>query len=52
MFGFLHPAPASRAYRRCYARLCQFQHLHYGFWSLPFHSYEATFLFAAVDADE
>ena len=51
MFGFLNPRPHRREYRRVYARLCQAQQLHYGFWALPFHSYEAVFLYqCAIDA--
>ena len=51
MFGFLNPRPHSRDYRRAYARLCQHQRRAYGVWSLPFHSYEAVFLYqCALDA--
>jgi hypothetical protein len=50
MFGFLNPRPHSETYRRVYARLCQHQHLHYGIGSLPFHSFEAVFLYqCAID---
>ena len=45
MFGFLNPRPHSRGYRRVYARLCQHQRRYYGMQSLPFHSFEAVFLF-------
>ena len=45
MFGFLNPRPHSWAYRRAYARLCQHQRRAYGLLSLPFHSYEAVFLY-------
>jgi hypothetical protein len=45
MFGFLNPRPHSADYRRAYARLCQHQRRSYGLWSLPFHSYEAVFLY-------
>ncbi|HEX3147952.1 MAG TPA: DUF5685 family protein [Gemmataceae bacterium] len=51
MFGFLNPRPHSADYRRAYARLCQHQRRAYGILSLPFHSYEAVFLYqCAVDA--
>jgi hypothetical protein len=51
MFGFLNPRPHSWAYRRAYARLCQHQRRSYGMLSLPFHSYEAVFLYqCALDA--
>ncbi len=45
MFGFLNPRPHSADYRRAYARLCQHQRRGYGLWALPFHSYEAVFLY-------
>ena len=51
MFGFLNPRPHSGEYRRAYARLCQHQRRAYGLLSLPFHSYEAVFLYqCALDA--
>src|SRR5689334_4489763 len=51
MFGFLNPRPHSGPYRRAYARLCQHQRRAYGLLSLPFHSYEAVFLYqCALDA--
>jgi hypothetical protein len=51
MFGFLSPRPHGADYRRFYARLCQYQRLFYGLGALPFHSYEAVFLFeCAADA--
>jgi Family of unknown function (DUF5685) len=51
MFGFLNPRPHSADYRRAYARLCQHQRRQYSLFSLPFHSYEAVFLYQfALDA--
>jgi hypothetical protein len=51
MFGFLNPRPHPADYRRAYARLCQHQRRTCGLWSLPFHSYEAVFLYqCAVNA--
>ena len=45
MFGFLNPRPHTPAYRQAYARLCQNQRANFGVRSLPFHSYEAVFLY-------
>ncbi len=45
MFGFLNPRPHTPDYRRAYARLCQHQRANFGVRSLPFHSYEAVFLY-------
>lgn len=45
MFGFLNPRPHSLEYRRAYARLCQHQRQFFGITSLPFHSFEAVFLY-------
>lgn len=51
MFGFLNPRPHSFDYRRAYARLCQHQRRAFGMLALPFHSYEAVFLYqVALDA--
>ena len=51
MFGFLRPRPQSDDYRRAYARLCVHQRQRLGLRSLPFHSYEAVFLYQlALDA--
>ena len=51
MFGFLRPSPQSNDYRRSYARLCVHQRQRLGIRSLPFHSYEAVFLYQlALDA--
>ncbi len=51
MFGFLSPHPHSDDYRRAYARLCVHQRQRFGVCSLPFHSYEAVFLYQlALDA--
>ncbi len=51
MFGFMKPEAESLGYRSLYSRLCQHQRRHYGLLSLPFHSYEAVFLYTcAVDA--
>lgn len=51
MFGFLSPHPHSDDYRRAYARLCVHQRRRFGVRSLPFHSYEAVFLYQlALDA--
>ena len=45
MFGFLAPTfPISR-WRQSYARICQTQRHLFGITSLPFLSYEATFLY-------
>ena len=57
MFGFLSPHPHSDDYRRAYARLCVHQRQRLGIRSLPFHSYEAVFLYqlsldaGSVDAE-
>ncbi len=45
MFGFLNPRPHTPDYRRAYARVCQHQRANFGVRSLPFHSYEAVFLY-------
>ncbi len=45
MFGFLNPRPHTRSYRQTYARLCQIHRHWAGTLALPFHSYEAVFLF-------
>ncbi len=51
MFGFLSPRPHPDDYRRAYARLCVHQRRRFGARSLPFHSYEAVFLYQlALDA--
>ena len=51
MFGFLRPSAQSDDYRRVYARLCVHQRQRLGIRSLPFHSYEAVFLYQlALDA--
>ncbi len=50
MFGFLAPQRRIPKWRQSYARICQFQRRLYGLTSLPFLSYEATFLYRlAVD---
>lgn len=50
MFGFLAPRESLPQWRRCYARVCQHQRRFFGLTSLPFLSYEATFLYqVAVD---
>lgn len=50
MFGFLSPLRPARKWRQSYARVCQYQHRLFGITSLPFLSYEATFLYQlAVD---
>ncbi len=51
MFGFFKPGVESFDYRSIYSRCCQHQRQHYGLLSLPFHSYEAVFLYTcALDA--
>lgn len=51
MFGFLNPLTHSHKYLVSYARVCQYQGLHYGPWSLAFHNYESVFLFqCAIDS--
>jgi len=50
MFGFLAPQRRILKWRQAYARICQFQRRLYGLTSLPFLSYEATFLYRlAID---
>ncbi len=50
MFGFLKPNNRIQAWRQSYARVCQTQRRMFGLTSLPFLSYEATFLYQlAVD---
>ncbi|MFO0999344.1 MAG: DUF5685 family protein [Planctomycetaceae bacterium] len=50
MFGFLKPTGRISAWRQSYARVCQTQRRLFGLTSLPFLSYEATFLYQlAVD---
>lgn len=50
MFGFLAPGKRIPEWRRHYARVCQYQRKLFGLTSLPFLSYEATFLYQlAVD---
>ncbi|MEQ9410721.1 MAG: DUF5685 family protein [Fuerstiella sp.] len=50
MFGFLRPQQRIPAWRRSYARICQVQRQLFGLTSLPFLSYEATFLYQlAID---
>lgn len=50
MFGFLAPQRRILEWRQAYARICQFQRRLYGLTSLPFLSYEATFLYRlAID---
>ena len=46
MFGFMNPGAQTLEYRSIYSRLCQHQRQHYGLLSMPFHSYEAVFLYA------
>jgi hypothetical protein len=46
MFGFLNPRTCDLAYRSLYARCCQHQRAHFGLLSLPYLSYESTFLYA------
>lgn len=51
MFGFLKPTSRITQWRQSYARVCQTQRRLYGLTSLPFLSYEATFLYQlAVDS--
>jgi hypothetical protein len=51
MFGMLRPAKQDTDYRRVYARCCQHHQLNCGLLSVPFHSYEAVFLYTfALDA--
>lgn len=45
MFGFLAPRQRTLRWRQSYARICQHQRLMFGLTSLPFLSYEATFLY-------
>lgn len=45
MFGFLAPRQKIPKWRQSYARVCQHQRLLFGLTSLPFLSYEATFLY-------
>ncbi len=45
MFGFLAPRQKIPKWRQSYARVCQYQRLLFGVTSLPFLSYEATFLY-------
>ncbi len=45
MFGFLAPRQKIPNWRQSYARVCQYQRLQFGVASLPFLSYEATFLY-------
>ncbi|MCY2967107.1 MAG: DUF5685 family protein [Planctomycetota bacterium] len=53
MFGFLRGPPCDREYRQIYAGLCDFQRRNFGLESLPFLSYEATFLYQfAVDTGD
>lgn len=50
MFGFLAPRQKIPEWRRSYARVCQVQRHLFGLTSLPFLSYEATFLYQlAID---
>ena len=50
MFGFLKPDKRFSRWRQSYARVCQTQRRMFGLTSLPFLSYEATFLYQlAVD---
>ncbi len=50
MFGFLAPQQPEPTWRRTYARICQVQNRLFGIKSLPFLSYEATFLYQlAID---
>jgi hypothetical protein len=48
MFGFMTPAAETLNYRSIYSRCCQHQRAHYGLLSLPFHSYEAVFLYTCA----
>lgn len=51
MFGFLAPLDKNPIWRQSYARVCQFQNRLFGISSLPFLSYEATFLYQlAIDS--
>jgi len=51
MFGFLSPRPHSDRYRHAYARVCVHLRRAFGVRALPFHSYEAVFLYQlALDA--
>ena len=51
MFGFLKPTGRISEWRQSYARVCQTQRRMFGLTSLPFLSYEATFLYQlAVDS--
>jgi len=51
MFGFLSPRPHSDSYRHAYARVCVHLRRASGVRALPFHSYEAVFLYQlALDA--
>lgn len=51
MFGFLSPRPHSDHYRHAYARVCVHLRRAFGLRALPFHSYEAVFLYQlALDA--
>lgn len=51
MFGFLRPENRLSEWRQSYARICQTQRRMFGLTSLPFLSYEATFLYQmAVDS--
>lgn len=45
MFGFLAPRQKISKWRQSYARVCQHQRTLFGLTSLPFLSYEATFLY-------
>ncbi|MCA9033831.1 MAG: hypothetical protein KDA91_01815 [Planctomycetaceae bacterium] len=45
MFGFLKPAAKLPLWRQSYARICQTQRRLFGMMSLPFLSYEATFVY-------
>lgn len=50
MFGFLAPRQKIPHWRQSYARICQHQRSLFGLTSLPFLSYEATFLYQlAID---
>lgn len=51
MFGFLSPRPHPDSYRHAYARVCVHLRQAFGLRALPFHSYEAVFLYQlALDA--
>jgi len=51
MFGFMRPDKEAEEYRALYARGCQFLRREYGAIALPFHGYEAVFLYAcSLDA--